>query len=274
MNIIEENISARLKVTRSYWQRTRERTALILKRITNLKTGIVIDTDSIVNESSSGIFVKNSDCIKFIPLSDLKIEEMADDGVYSKSEANPEFNFARDSFSSDLYTEKAEYKFGIANLEFKTVNYFKDTAIITKPIDVSECSYVTLSVKESEAYNSFVEYSIMDGINDEIPILPENRREVIREKLFYGLSTRFIVDNSQKLPVLYEDGKISNKEYNLLTHEDFLNHEYSLDYWPCEESINKYVPKNDSISLKIVIRNYTDIFSPVYISDVRFNIYR
>lgn len=245
-----------------------------MKRITNLKTGIVIDTDSIVNESSSGIFVKNSDCIKFIPLSDLKIEEMADDGVYSKSEANPEFNFARDSFSSDLYTEKAEYKFGIANLEFKTVNYFKDTAIITKPIDVSECSYVTLSVKESEAYNSFVEYSIMDGINDEIPILPENRREVIREKLFYGLSTRFIVDNSQKLPVLYEDGKISNKEYNLLTHEDFLNHEYSLDYWPCEESINKYVPKNDSISLKIVIRNYTDIFSPVYISDVRFNIYR
>ena len=244
-----------------------------MKRITNLKTGTVIDTDSVVNESSSGILVKNSDCIKFIPNSDLKIEEIADDGVYSKSEANPEFNFARDSFSSDLYTEKAEYKLGITNLEFKTVNYFKDTAIITKSIDVSECSYITLSVKESEAYNSFVEYSIVDGIDDEIPILPEDKKEVTREKLFFGIPTRFIIDNSQKSPVLYEDGKTSNKDYNLLTHEDFLNHEYSLGYWPCGENINKYIPKNDSISLKIVIRNYTDTFSPVYISDIRFNLY-
>lgn len=244
-----------------------------MKRIINLKTGIVIEADSIVNESSSGILVKNSDCIKFIPFSDLKIEELADEGVYSKSEANPEFNFARDSFSSNLYTEKAEYKLGIANLEFKTVNYFKDTAIVTKPVDVSECSYITLAVKESEGYNSFVEYSIIDGIDDEIPILPEGRKEVTGEKLFYGLPTRFIVDNSQKQPILYEDGKVSNKDYNLLTHEDFLNYEYRLDYWPDGESINKYFPKNDSISLKIVIRNYTDTFSPVYISDIGLNLY-
>lgn len=244
-----------------------------MKRIINLKTGTVIEADSIVNESSGGILVKNSDCIKFIPLSDLKIEELADDGIYSKSEANPEFNFARDSFSSDLYTEKAEYKLGIANLEFKTVNYFKDTAIVTKPIDVSEYSYITLSVKESEGYNSFVEYSIIDGIDDEIPILPEGRKKVTGEKLFYGLPTRFIVDNSQKQPILYEDGKVSNKDYNMLTHEDFVSHEYSLDYWPNRESINKYIPNNDNISLKIVIRNYTDTFSPVEISDIRFNLY-
>ena len=68
-------------------QKTRERIALTLKRKTNLKTGTVIEADSIVDESSGGILVKNSDCIKFIPLSDLKIEELADDGVYSKSEA-------------------------------------------------------------------------------------------------------------------------------------------------------------------------------------------
>lgn len=244
-----------------------------MKRITNLKTGTVIEANSIVDELSGGILVKNSDCIKFIPLSDLKIEELADDGVYSKSEENPEFNFARDSFSSDLYTEKAEYKLGITNLEFKTENYFKDTAIITKPVDVSGCSYITLSVKESEAYNSFVEYSIIDGIDDEIPILPEGRKEVTGEKLFYGLPTRFIVNNSQKQPILYEDGKVSNKDHNLLTHEDFLNHEYKLDYWPDRESINKYLPKNDNISLKIVIRNYTDTFSPVYISDIRLKLY-
>ena len=245
-----------------------------MKRITNLKTGTVIEANSIVNDSSGGILVKNSDCIKFIPFFDLKIEELADDGVYSKNEENPEFNFARDSFSSDLYTEKAEYTLGIADLKFKIVNYFKDTAIITKPVDVSECSYITLSVKESEGYNSFVEYSVIDGIDDEIPILPEDRKEVTGEKLFYGLPTRFIVDNSQKQPILYEDGKVSNKDYNLLTHEDFLNHEYRLDYWPDGESINKYLPKNDNISLKIVIRNYTDIFSPVYISDIRLSLYR
>ena len=245
-----------------------------MKRITNLKTGTVIETNSIINESSGGILVKNSDCIKFIPFSDLKIEELANDGIYSKNEENPEFNFARESFSSDLYTEKAKYKLGIANLEFKTVNYFKDTAIITKPVNVSECSYITLSVKESEAYNSFVEYYIIDGIDDETPILPEDRKEVTGEKLFYGLPTRFIVDNSQKQPILYEDGKVSNKDYNLLTYEDFLSHEYRLDYWPDGESINKYTPKNNNISLKIVIRNYTDIFSPVYISDIRLNLYR
>lgn len=244
-----------------------------MKRITNLKSGAVIEADSIVDESSDGILVKNSDCIKFIPFSDLKIEELANDGVYSKNEVNPKFNFARDSFSSDLYTEKAEYKLGIANLEFKTVNYFKDTAIITKPIDVSESSYITLSVKESEGYNSFAEYYIIDGIDDEIPILPEDKKEVTGEKLFYGLPTRFIIDSFQKQPILYEDGKVSNKDYNLLTHEDFISHEYSLDYWPDEENINKYHPKNDNISLKIVIRNYTDTFSPVYISDIRLNLY-
>ena len=244
-----------------------------MKRITNLKTSTIVEADSIVDESSGGILVKNSDCIKFIPLSDLKIEELADDGIYSKSEANPEFNYARESFSSDLYTEKAEYKLGIANLEFKTVNYFKDTAIVTKPVDISECSYITLSVKESEGYNSFVEYSIIDGIENEIPILPEGRKEVTGKKLFYGLPARFIVDNSQKQSILYEDGKVSNKDYNLITHEDFLNHEYRLDYWPDGENINKYFPKNDSISVKIVIRNYTDTFSPVYISDIRLNLY-
>lgn len=244
-----------------------------MKQITNLKTGVVIDADTIVGESSSGILVKNSNCIKFIPASDLLIEEKADDGVYSKNETSPKFSYARDSFSSDYYTEKAEYILGLSNLEFKTVSYYKNTAIISKPIDVSKCGYITLSVKESESFNSSVEYSILDGTDEEIPILPENREEVTGEKLFYDLPTRFIINQSQKTPVVYEDNNISSKDFNLLTHDDFLEHEYRLDYYPGGETIHKYIPKNDSVRIKIVIRNFTETFSPVEISDIRLNLY-
>lgn len=237
--------------------------------ITNLKTGTAIDNDSIVSESADGVLVKNYDCIKFIPASDLKIEEKAEDGVYSKNEAAPEYGFARDDFSSDYYTEKAEYRLGISGLEFKTATYFKDTAIVSKAIDVSKCEYITLSVKESEAYNSFAEYSILDGTDEEVPILPEGRGEVAGEKLFYGLPTRFTVNRSQKEPVLYEDGAINSKDYALLSGDDFDSHEYVISYIPGGENVHKYIPKNGIVRLKIVIRNFTDTFSPVEVSDIR-----
>ena len=63
-----------------------------------------------------------------------------------------------------------------------------------------------------------------------------------------------------------------DKNYAELSFNDLESDEYAISYIPGGE-IHQYVPENNTIKLKIVIRNYGDNFSPAIINNVLINKY-
>lgn len=240
--------------------------------ITNAKTGKNVPNENLALDLGNGILVKNKECIKFIPEADLMREKTAEAGTYSDNEEAPLLTGFESNTNS--YTEKAVYKFGLENLEFLKVQYDKTSAIISSPVDVSEAECITLEVAEGKKLDSEAEYYILDETLNETAILPTGQSKIEMEKLFYGLPTRFLIDSAKGVPILYEDGRPSSKNYLTLEFDDYNGHEYCLSYYPYTENAYRYKPYSDTIRLKIIIRNYTDIFSPVVINDIKIRLWK
>lgn len=240
--------------------------------LTNLKTGKSISDENLALYLGEGALLKNKKCIKYIPETDLKREIIADAGTYSNNEEVPEIDSLNSASGS--YTEKAVYRFGLENLKFQNVEYDKVSAIISEPIEVVDADYITLEATESPKFNSAAEYYILDETLNEAPILPIGTGKIEMEKLFYGLPTRFLVDSEKETPILFEDGKPTSKNYFSLSFLDFSEHEYYLSYYPYIEKTYRYVPSSSTIRVKIIIRNFTDMFSPVSIKNIKIRLWK
>lgn len=243
------------------------------------ETGKEIETGRIFSDTDNGIVVTNANCWKYIPKE--KIESRADiknTDHYSKETADKLVKAPRakeicskDNLIIDSYTEKARYMFGVKGLSFCNRKSSKTSAAISSSIDVSDASYITISVHEEPSYNSSVEYYILDG-TVETPILPEGIEYIENEKLFYNLPTRFMIDKTDNMLTLHKNGAVTEEDYNTLTFESLESSEYTISYKPIGET-HKYIPENDCIRIKVIIRNYTDIFSPAVISRLTINKY-
>ena len=240
--------------------------------LTNTRTGKTISAENLALDLGQGILVKNKECIKYIPETDLKREKADEADSYSNSELVPVLG--SHAAASSSYTEKAVYKFGLENLEFLKVEYDKACAIISWPVDVSVANYITLEVTEGQKYNSMAEYYILDETLNETAILPVGQNRIDMEKLFYGLPTRFLIDGEKGEPILYEDGKPSSKNYMALEYDDYNEHEYCLSYYPYLEKAYRYVPDSGTVRVKIIIRNFQDVFSPVSIGDIKIRLWK
>ena len=249
----------------------------MVTKLINKNTGQEINAESVFAETDSGVIVTNANCWKFVPNKQLDSQKELVDGEDYYVEAIPEAQSAtrEQSFhnptSDNAFTEKAIYRFGLKDLTFCNRKFNKSSAIISSDIDVSDASYITISVADEISYNSSVEYSILDGTM-ETPILPEDINRVDHEKVFFNLPTRFIIDSSSESPILYKNGIVTDKNYAELSFNDLESDEYVISYVPGGE-IHQYVPKNNTIKLKIVIRNYGDNFSPAIINNVLINKY-
>lgn len=248
-----------------------------MTKLINKNTGQEIIADSVFAETESGVVVTNANCWKFVPDKQLDSQKELVNGEDYYAEAIPEpesapreQNFHNPS-SNSSFTEKAIYRFGLKNLTFCNRKYNKASAIISSDIDVSDASYITISVADEISYNSSVEYSILDGTM-ETPILPEDINRIEHEKVFFNLPTRFIIDSSSKEPVLYKNEIVTDKNYAELSFSDLESDEYAISYVPGGE-VHQYIPENDTVKLKIVIRNYGDNFSPAVINNVIINKY-
>lgn len=240
--------------------------------LTNTKTGKTISDESLALDLGQGILVKNKECVKYIPETDLKREKIAEADSYSNSEKVPILGSHEAASSS--YTEKAVYKFGLENLEFLKVAYDKACAIISCPVDATGAEYITLEVTEGQKHNSTAEYYILNETMNETAILPVGQNRIDMEKLFYGLPTRFLIDGEKDKPVLYEDGKPSSKNYMTLEYDDYNEHEYCLSYYPYLEKAYRYVPDSGTVRVKIIIRNFQDNYSPVSIGDIKIRLWK
>lgn len=245
----------------------------------NKDTGKEIDSSRMFSDTNKGIVVTNANCWKYIPKEKIEARpDIKNSDYYNEEKTGELLKAARaqdlsgiGSQIKDSYTEKARYMFGVKDLTFCDRKFARTSTAISSSIDVSDASYITISAMEEPCYNSSVEYYILDG-SLETPILPEGIDYVENEKLFYNLTTRFIIDQANEEPKLYKNGSNTDDDYNTLTFEQLENDEYTISYKPGGE-VHKYVPENDSIRIKLIIRNYTDIFSPAVISRLTINKY-
>ena len=152
--------------------------------------------------------------------------------------------------------EFRDYIFGIDSVNIQYVKPNNASAFVSQDIEISSCSYVELSVKESSDSDSDIEYYVMDGIN-EYPILPIDKDAVNKEKIFYNLDTRFKVDQSKKVTIYCNNAETTYKYPDIKSLSFYNDNEYTISYEPLGES-HKVFPKNKKIKIKAVCRNVSD----------------
>lgn len=151
------------------------------------------------------------------------------------------------------------YLFGIDNLQIQHVNIDAQNCFISKEVKIDELQvneHLALDVEDSIERGS-IEYNIIDG-TDVIPILPENIKQVVDEKIFYKMPLRFNYDATK--PILVKrNGDIVKMSLQEAINKNEKGVTYTVSYTPILNPINKLL--NSKIKLKVIIRKYENDFN-------------
>ena len=234
----------------------------------NKDTASIINPGNIVQRTDDNVIVNTNDCWKLVTnLQEEKTypeyfkEENPDKPEYRKNH-NPALAYSDDAESQ--YTENLEYRFGFHNLFIGTKKMAPVSGAISMPINVTAGKKITITCTILNSDAGSVEFYIVDN-TDEIPIMPNSFSNITREQLFFGLPTRFIIDQNQPV-VLYEDNVLVSKDYTELSAKDFQDHLYTISYIPLENVV-EYIPTSDKIRIKVIIRQY-DTVMPIAVKDL------
>ena len=185
------------------------------------------------------------------------------------------YNQPQPTFNSDLKKiNKYSYYFGLDSFKAKNVTNGYNSCFISKSIyldTIKKEDYIELEAKYNIDDTSSIEFYIIDG-EVEIPILPLGDLDVKNEKIFFGLNTRFTVDETANILIKQND-KITNYTlYDILNPSNIdtsLN--YNISYTPITSY--KYHPNNSSIKIKVIIRNYVLQETAPYVSLLKIRKY-
>ena len=175
------------------------------------------------------------------------------------------------------------YDFGINNIKFSYHNATDVSGIISNFIVIDNCDYLTLltSLKEQSKDEQYsLEFYLLDN-NKEIPILPYNQTQVLYEKIFYNLETRFKINKNYQITV-HEKTKDGLTLYNTYANYDeylagisSLNNmlkdkskELVISYVPVDAKRVK--PTNNRIAIKLIKRIYAGK-NPLKINNIILN---
>lgn len=175
------------------------------------------------------------------------------------------------------------YDFGINNIKFSYHNATDVSGLISNFIVIDNCDYLTLltSLKEQfkdEQYS--LEFYLLDN-NKEIPILPYNQTQVLYEKMFYNLETRFKINKNYQITV-HEKTKDGLALYNTYAnYDEYLTSINSLNNMlkdKSKELVISYVPvdakrikpTNNRIAIKLIKRIYAGK-NPLKIDNIILN---
>lgn len=151
------------------------------------------------------------------------------------------------------------YLFGIDNLSLQYVDKEDVSCFVSKDVKVGtleDQEYFAIDADYSCVEGS-VEFYIMDGTT-EIAILPEGETQVIEEKLFYKVGTRFTPDTSCPIKI-YKDGSLTKETLNTAINDP--DGGYTATYTPLDAfSIDSL--KNSTVTLKAIIRSYNKNYIP------------
>lgn len=177
---------------------------------------------------------ENTD-IAFSPMSILTKTQLAVPNVYA---------------SSDKYS----YHFGIDSINFSNIKVEENMCFISEDIEIGqleEDEYIQLISDYNTGENGSIEFYVLDG-SEPKSILPIGTNVVLDEKIFFGLRTRFSID---------EDEPITIKKNNIVvdvTLDQAINSNedgYTVSYTPIDA--HDLTIKNDVVKLKVIIRTYS-----------------
>lgn len=149
--------------------------------------------------------------------------------------------------------KKYKYVFGIDDIKIGKATIPESACFISEEIEIGylkEDEYLQITSKYNCGMNNSIEFYIIDG-SEPIPILPVEEEKIVNEKIFYGLRTRFSINNDEEI-VIKENGHKLNID---LEDAIILNTKnLTIDYVP----VNAYSvkPTSQYIKIKIIIRNY------------------
>ena len=155
-----------------------------------------------------------------------------------------------DNNSQELAT-RVVYDFGIDSVTARYTAAKPLSGFISQPVNIGNCSSITLSVKAAGELDGRTEFSIIDGAT-EVPILPEEMNAyIVKEKLFPGMQTRFPIDTSKSC-FIYKDNAFTTLSYEDVQSMPMDDGEYSISYTSLAE--HKYTPVNETVRLKVIAR--------------------
>lgn len=175
------------------------------------------------------------------------------------------------------------YDFGINNIKFSYHNATDVSGLISNFIVIDNCDYLTLltSLKEQSKDEQYsLEFYLLDN-NKEIPILPYNQMQVLYEKMFYNLETRFKINKNYQITV-HEKTKDGLTLYNTYAnYDEYLTGTNSLNNMlkdKSKELVISYVPvdakrvkpTNNRIAIKLIKRIYAGK-NPLKIDNIILN---
>jgi len=159
---------------------------------------------------------------------------------------------------------KTTYFFGIDEIASRYRLIHKTCGVVFDNITIGRCSFIELAAAAVTNDNCSVEFYIIDGTK-EIPILPVSCEQVVNEKLFFNMNPRFSIDTKKDVTIK-KDGQIVKRIVGSLSELDLQNGLYTIDYTPIDA--HRYYPENETISVKVVQRLYSETAEPSYITNM------
>lgn len=151
------------------------------------------------------------------------------------------------------------YLFGLDNISIQFVSKENKSCFVSKEIkldSLGDQGYISLE-SEYSCEQGNIEFSIIDGTTEK-DIIPESESQIIQEKIFHKIGTRFIVDTSKDIKI-YKNGILTNTTLNAAINDP--DEGYTVTYTPLNgNTIDSLL--NNSIKVKAVIRNYDDEYIP------------
>lgn len=191
--------------------------------------------------------IVNLSCSNYI-VSDININKIQDGDFWNL--------YSRIKESKSEYIDNKKYYyyiFGIDNFKAEFVKVNNNSSFISKDIfinGINNTEYLKLEA-EYDCQNGSVEFYVLDGIA-QIPVLPDNVSQVIDEKLFYGMPTRFTVDNNKSI-VIKRNSIVTKMTMNEAINKN--DAAYTASYYPLNAQIIKNITSNN-IKIKAIIRTY------------------
>lgn len=162
------------------------------------------------------------------------------------------------TFSSNYKTIKRYvYHLGLDEAIFSNVVHEENSVCITPAITVGALDTEEYLMLEAD-FKGSVEFYIIDG-DKTINILPVNQTKIENEKMFLGLSPRFIVDDQYDVIVKRNTVVIAENYQDILNDKNYWANgaNYTMTYVPVAQ--NTYRPAEEQVQLKIILRGISSV---------------
>lgn len=226
-----------------------------MTNITSNVTGTVIDKDKVASTKTGGVLVagKEVGSFTYVPNREIAYTPAKNPISVSGPKKGLSYGSKADTIDNDNQeiVKRTVYDFGIDAITARYTSPKAISGFVSAPINIGSCSYITLSVKTSGKLDGRMEFSIIDG-SSEVPILPEEMGlQIVQEKLFPNMQTRFSIDTDKNY-VIYKDNTATQLSYEQVQSMPLDDGEYSITY--VSKAERQYVPNNESVRLKVIAR--------------------